>query len=996
MSSQTSTVDRMLAHPVINSLSTLTPTSSSSSSHHKPSFITSTLTSTQPTHITSTLTSTRISTPPQISRTLSSPRITSITDTITSQTSTSSPSHELNKILGKCTNSLHSCPHSAPKRVSWADNWTHFSHSPCDTLHSTPRHGNSLPRAVPPKQSRPLNDTPITLDALQSFPIDAEDYPSFQPGILSTIHTSVDCPPNITTIIQGICAQPLSPPSQPEFSFKLTREAALRNFCVLQRYHSNIGLAIDAQSSSPLGYGSKFRPIHLLRPLLQLHPYWTKFESLLTQGSDWPLRPILESERHSDVEEALLFGNHKEATQNPTLLRSLIIDDVTHGFALPLPLEKIHQIKGVLLAPLNIAIQETINERGETIPKKRLTHDQSYVFKGSGTSINSRTDKTKLTPCIFGWAIRRLAHWIVCARRKHPNRRIYATKTDFKSAYRWCHLHHSSAAQSCAQLTEEKLALLMLHLTFGGAACPYEWSIISELICDLASAIIIDDNWDPEELFSLDQHLIPPPSFLPDDIPFGEGKELIVSVDINDRGTHEMYLDDLIGLGIDLPDTNNIQRSERAPLLAIHTCARPIHASEPIPRENMASLQKLKAEAQLTEIKTILGWVWDLRRLIISLPEHKYIAWSNDISNLIAARTVNTKALESTIGRLTHLSLVVPHVHHFLSRIRELHTLTQRIHRRQIVITQPCLDDFTLMLDFLQRAREGIDINLITYRRPTHVYRSDACPAGIGGYDHDGFAWRFHLPDHLLFQASINLLEHLAAIITPWVDIIAGRLNRGDCALSMTDSTTSAGWLRRSNFREFDDEVQASARITVARSHARHYMNQGIRDYSQWFRGSHNNVADSLSRDLHLSDELLTSHIIKHFPSQVPENFRIVPLPNEIVSWMTSLLLTLPVKEQYREAHTPTKLGHGDVGLPTATLWDSLTTPTLQVSTDNKKLKYSEPSETLSEKADIRESLQIPWLLQQSRVPSITWLRPSVATANPTQPVTTTDSSPGS
>ncbi len=112
------------------------------------------------------------------------------------------------------------------------------------------------------------------------------------------------------------------------------------------------------------------------------------------------------------------------------------------------------------------------------------------------------------------------------------------------------------------------------------------------------------------------------------------------------------------------------------------------------------------------------------------------------------------------------------------------------------------------MLDFLDRAKQGIDINLLTYRKPTHVYQSDACPGGIGGYSHAGFAWRFHLPKNLQFRASINLLEHLAAIITPWADILAGRLNQGDCALSMTDNTTSAGWMQKSNFREECDPVQ--------------------------------------------------------------------------------------------------------------------------------------------------------------------------------------------
>jgi len=35
----------------------------------------------------------------------------------------------------------------------------------------------------------------------------------------------------------------------------------------------------------------------------------------------------------------------------------------------------------------------------------------------------------------------------------------------------------------------------------------------------------------------------------------------------------------------------------------------------------MASQNKLTAEAALSKIKTILGWDWDLRRLIISLPK---------------------------------------------------------------------------------------------------------------------------------------------------------------------------------------------------------------------------------------------------------------------------------------------------------------------------------------------------------------------------------------
>jgi hypothetical protein len=56
------------------------------------------------------------------------------------------------------------------------------------------------------------------------------------------------------------------------------------------------------------------------------------------------------------------------------------------------------------------------------------------------------------------------------------------------------------------------------------------------------------------------------------------------------------------------------------------------------------------------------------------------------------------------------------------------------------------------------------------------------------------------VPDEHLFKASNNLLEFLTAVISPWIDVIKGRLVAGDCTLSMTDSTTAKGWMQKSNF----------------------------------------------------------------------------------------------------------------------------------------------------------------------------------------------------
>jgi len=224
-------------------------------------------------------------------------------------------------------------------------------------------------------------------------------------------------------------------PNQSPFLFELTSEAAHKNFCVLKKFNLSLEATIKASKNSPSSYGSEFRASSVLSRLLSLHPWWQLFKNLLDNGSSWPLSEISEEHRLAKVKEALNFGNHKGASQNNHLLKLLIEEDVTHGYIIPLPLEKIKRIPGILLAPLNIMSQNTINKDGVIVKKDRLTHDQSVATIGSNTYVNSRLDKSKLAPCTFGWVIKWLINWIVAAQHKHPNQRVLASKVDFKSAY---------------------------------------------------------------------------------------------------------------------------------------------------------------------------------------------------------------------------------------------------------------------------------------------------------------------------------------------------------------------------------------------------------------------------------------------------------------------------------------------------------------------------------------------------------------------------------
>jgi hypothetical protein len=54
-------------------------------------------------------------------------------------------------------------------------------------------------------------------------------------------------------------------------------------------------------------------------------------------------------------------------------------------------------------------------------------------------------------------------------------------------------------------------------------------------------------------------------------------------------------------------------------------------------------------------------------------------------------------------------------------------------HRRLIHISNNCRDDLLFMLQFLDIAKKKIGMNLVTFRKPTHVYRLDSCLFGLGG-----------------------------------------------------------------------------------------------------------------------------------------------------------------------------------------------------------------------------------------------------------------------
>jgi hypothetical protein len=194
----------------------------------------------------------------------------------------------------------------------------------------------------------------------------------------------------------------------------------------------------------------------------------------------------------------------------------------------------------------------------------------------------------------------------------------------------------------------------------------------------------------------------------------------------------------------------------------------------------------------------------------------------------------------------------------------------------------------------------------------------------------------------------------------------------------MTNSTTAKGWLKKSNISKLGESPkQASARIEAARMHASFFLKNGIKTYSQWFKGEENNLAGALSCDNDRSDDKLTLIIKSFCPLQVPSCYKILQLPKEIISFLTALLCKLPVKEQLREEHTRSKLGCGEGGRNMPIPLALKMTSTSRTSHEKNAMSSLAPLPWMLGMQDFQDHLMNGWLRTQPEIPSSMYVQPS-------------------
>ena len=670
----------------------------------------------------------------------------------------------------------------------------------------------------------------------------------------------------------------------PSFCFENTKEAAKWNAEVLKAYENDFSLAIENQQNTVLQPGSEFQAIEKLKNLWKYRENWNHIEESITKGCVYPLKKEQSNEkvRLADLEAMIQRGNHKSALRPcaEITFEKDINRECRQGYMIPVPIKYLRRIKNAGVIPVGVHDQWTINEQGERIPKKRTCHDASFPGP-SGYSVNLDHDEQLLTACLYGYCLKRVIHTIHRQRRSFPETAIYLFKYDFEAAYRRMHVTPKHAVLTI--IIFKALAYILTRLPFGTKCGPSKYSDFSEAVFDTANDVINDPTWDPDSLHSPIKPLLQPPDVTDARVPFTKAKDLAVDIPLREI-VYDGYIDDSITAAVD--NNDNLQRAQNAIPLVTHVTFRPLAKSETVERDDAISHRKLEGDGTPSEKKIILGWLLDTRAFRIFLPADKAVFWNSEIDRMLAnAYKIKSKEMESTVGRLNHVGYIMPHGRYFLNRLRKLQRRCEKYGPQKPSI--PERKDLLLWKEMITNASQtGISLNQISFVKADTTIYTDASGRGLGGYNpQTGIAWRYNLPEWMARSFHINTLEFMASLIGIWIEI---KQNKTEYLriLNLTDNSSAVGWLFKSNF---DPDFQ-QLHDEIARQLARLLLENETTLYPQHIPGEENIIADSLSRDFHLSPKVLASSLQSLFPTQAPKGLKISEkLPAEIISWVESL-----------------------------------------------------------------------------------------------------------
>lgn len=791
----------------------------------------------------------------------------------------------------------------------------------------------------------------------------------------------------VTTLktIASTCVQTTTPSM---FKFENTLEAATFNSNIIEKYGMDLERAVEDDGNSTLKPGTEFRKLDDIQNLANCHKDSKVITSIIKHGASYPidLQKYSETTRLSDLEAGIVKGNNKSAEhpEGRIALQKAYTKEVNKGWMIPITIDTLRSVKGAGVIPIGCTVQHTINENGERIQKRRTTHDCSQKNE-SGFSVNLACQKDELEDCIYGYCLLRTLHNIHTIRIHNPSSKIYINKTDLDAAFRRLHVVLKYALLCCTII--DAIAYILVRLPFGSAPAPSQFTIISEFVIDIAQQLTWDASWNPETLQHPQQELLPEPEDTFDrDTPFGKAWPLLVNVEYTPIYV-DGFVDDLITVCAATND--NVARARQAVPLVIHCLFRPENPKDATPRDGLLSRRKMLGEGALSEIKTVLGWKIDTRNFKISLEPIKRIHWTTNIDDMVKLaknkQKVRTKDLESMIGKLNHACYVVNEGRFFLSRLRRRLRLCKKY--RQNKLKDGEVQDLLLWKTLLTHMdTHGRSINHVTMSIPHLFCISDASKFGIGGFNSEGIAWRYEIPPEHRGKLSLNLLEFIAARITIRFSLdllqIRQTCTHGIRIHSLTDNSSALSWMWAANF----DPVSFPNHDKVSRQLALDLMESDCSLSADHIKGEHNMIADSLSRDFHISQGMLTKELYRKLGDQMPKNFRIFGITPTLTSWISSLMQCERVEKVSVHRRHRSKIAHGINGddflrppiSPTAFWPDTL---------NLTEMGSSLPLRSHSDAINLAKRLKINCEKTLSKQQCLKWRRPSERLVLPTQPL---------
>ena len=153
--------------------------------------------------------------------------------------------------------------------------------------------------------------------------------------------------------------------------------------------------------------------------------------------------------------------------------------------------------------------------------------------------------------------------------------------------------------------------------------------------------------------------------------------------------------------------------------------------------------------------------------------------------------------------------------------------------------------------------------------------------------------------------------------------------------------------------------------------------------FAQHIPGNKNGIADSLSRDINLSPQALTNHLLTTFTSQVPDNFQLLRLEDRIISWIESVLRRSTVTTESRKQQGRNKPA---ISIGGRTSSEDATSPIRSSPTSQRKneARLCAHSRAKCKIIDLTKRLSVPFEAVPLMPPSQMWSQPFERTTSPT------------